>query len=158
MHFNIVELSDAHLSKLTFISGKSNIPMEELLFDLSVLQSLGINAISQLNIISSFGGVIYSNRTKFEYRNNRKLLRKIPIDELNNEGLLFPLYQINDLKINLTSFKLDLKNRFVMVDVLRGPIGKYFFDEDVNLADITFEFTTIFNKKNSERLLTNISY
>lgn len=158
MYFNIVELTDIQFSKLTFISDKSNIPKEELLVDLSVLQILGINSFDQFNVISSFGGIIYNNKTKFEYRNNRKLLRKIPLSELNNDGLLFPMYQINDLKIDLTSFQLDLKNRFVMVDILRGHIGKYCFDEEVKLGDIIFDFTTVFNKKNSERLLTNISY
>lgn len=158
MYFKIIELSDIQYHKLTLISDKSNIPKEELLFDLSVLQILGINSIDQFDIISSFGGVIYNNRTKFEYRNNRKLLRKLSLSELNNDGLLFPMYQINDLKIDLTSYKLDLKNRFVMVDILRGPIGKYFFEEDAKLGDINFDFTTVFNSKYSERLLTNVSY
>jgi hypothetical protein len=45
-----------------------------------------------------------------------------------------------------------------MVDILRGHIGKYCFEEDVKLDDIIFDFTTVFNIKNSERLLTNISY
>ena len=62
MYFNIVELTDIQFSKLTFISDKSNIPKEELLVDLSVLQILGINSFDQFNVISSFGGIIYNNK------------------------------------------------------------------------------------------------
>jgi hypothetical protein len=158
IYYNVIELSDVQMQKLNLISSKSAISVEELLFDLSVLEILGIDSFDDFNSIAAIGGIHFSKKTKFEFRTKRKLLHKISLDQLNNDGLLFPLYQIDELKFDLSSFSDNSKNRFVLVEIIRGHLGKFVFEQEVKLDDITFEFTTIHKNETSERLLTNVLY
>jgi len=158
IYYNIIELSDQEIDKIKTISDLSKIKFEELLFDLSVLEILGYDSISQFPSISSGGGICFKKETKFEWKGNRKTLRKFPITDLNNDDLLFPAYLIDDIYLNLNKYSNTNKNRFVLVEVIRGNLGKYSIEEEVQLDDITFEFTHLTIETTSHRLLTSIRY
>jgi hypothetical protein len=158
MYYNIIELSAGELDKIKTISDLLETPIEELLFDLSVLESLGYDSISQFPSVSSGGGIRFEKETKFEWKGNRKTLRKFPITELSNDDLLFPAYLIKEINLDLAQFNDPTKIRFVLIEIIRGNLGKYSLDDTTQLEDVTFEFTTIQNQNKSEKLLTNIRY
>jgi hypothetical protein len=158
MYYNVIELSAGELDKIKTISDLSETPIEELLFDLSVLESLGYDSISQFPFMASGGGIRFEKETKFEWKGNRKTLRKFPITELSNDDLLFPAYLINEINLDLAQFNDPTKIRFVLIEIIRGNLGKYILDDNTRLEDVTFEFTTLQNQNKIERLLTNICY
>jgi hypothetical protein len=158
MYYNIIELSEKELDKIKTISDLSETPIEQLLFDLSVLESLGYESIAQFPSIASGGGIRFEKETKFEWKGNRKTLRKFPITELSNDDLLFPAYLINEINLDLAQFNDPTKIRFVLIEIIRGNLGKYSLDDTTQLEDVTFEFTTLKHQNTTERLLTNIRY
>jgi hypothetical protein len=158
MYYNLIELSEQELNKIKTISDLSETPIEDLLFDLAVLENLGYDSISQFPSIISGGGIRFEKETKFEWKGNRKTLRKFPITELSNDDLLFPAYLINEINLNLEQFKDASKIRFILIEIIRGNLGKYSLDDTTQLEDVTFEFTNLQHQHTSERLLTNIRY
>lgn len=158
LYYNVIELSKEELNKIKTISDLSETPIEELLFDLGVLENLGYDSITQFPSIASGGGIRFEKETKFEWKGNRKTLRKFPITELTNEDLLFPAYRINEIQLNLDQYIYPSKIRFVLIEHIRGNLGKYPLDDNTQLEDVTFEFTTLENQKGIVRLLTNIRY
>ena len=158
IYFKVIELSQERLYKIESISKLSNTRIEELLFDLSVLEILGFDSISQFPSIVSGGGIRFEKETKFEWKGNRKTLRKFPLTDLNNDNLLFPEYLINDIDLKLTELTDPTKIRFILIEVIRGNLGKYAIDEEVQLDDITFEFTNLSFDNTIERLMTSVRF
>lgn len=158
MYYNIIELSVKELDKIKTISDLSETPIEQLLFDLSVLESLGYDSIVQFPSVTSGGGIRFEKETKFEWKGNRKTLRKFPITELSNDDLLFPAYLINEINLDLDQYQDPSKIRFVLIEIIRGNLGKYSLEDTTQLEDVTFEFTNLQHQHATERLLTNIRY
>ena len=158
MYYNLIELSEQELNKIKTISDLSETPIEDLLFDLAVLENLGYDSISQFPSIISGGGIRFEKETKFEWKGNRKTLRKFPITELSNDDLLFPAYLINEINLDLDQYQDPSKIRFILIEIIRGNLGKYSLDDTTQLEDVTFEFTNLQHQHTSERLLTNIRY
>lgn len=158
MYYNIIELSVKELDKIKIISDLSETPIEQLLFDLSVLESLGYDSIVQFPSVTSGGGIRFEKETKFEWKGNRKTLRKFPITELSNDDLLFPAYLINEINLDLDQYQDPSKIRFVLIEIIRGNLGKYSLEDTTQLEDVTFEFTNLQHQHATERLLTNIRY
>jgi hypothetical protein len=158
MYYNIIELSVKELDKIKTISDLSETPIEQLLFDLSVLESLGYDSIVQFPSVTSGGGIRFEKETKFEWKGNRKTLRKFPITELSNDDLLFPAYLINEINLDLDQYQAPSKIRFVLIEIIRGNLGKYSLEDTTQLEDVTFEFTNLQHQHTTERLLTNIRY
>jgi hypothetical protein len=71
---------------------------------------------------------------------------------------LFPEYLINDIDLKLTDLTDPTKIRFILIEVIRGNLGKYAIDEEVQLDDITFEFTNLSYDNKIERLMTSVRY
>lgn len=158
IYYNVIELTNSQMKMIMSISINSKTEPEELLFDLSVLEILGFDSINQMHSIASGGGIRFEKETKFEWRNQRKTLRKISLIELNNDDLLFPMYSITDITKDLDEYIEESKNRFILVEIVRGHLGKYTLKEDPQLEDLTFEFTTLKNQKGTERLFTNVYF
>ena len=158
MYYNLIELSEQELNKIKNISDLSETSIEDLLFDLAVLENLGYDSISQFPSIISGGGIRFEKETKFEWKGNRKTLRKFPITELSNDDLLFSAYLINEINLNLEQYQDPSKIRFILIEIIRGNLGKYSLDDTTQLEDVTFEFTNLQHQHTSERLLTNIRY
>lgn len=158
IYYNVIELSEEEMGKLKAISDLLKTPIEELLFDLSALETIGYDSILALPSVNSGGGICVSKNTKFEWKNNRKTLRKFPLTELTNEDLLFPAYLIHESELNMNQFSDSTKNRFVLIEHIRGNLGKYTLDEEAQLDDVTFEFTQLTIKTTIHRLLTSIRY
>ena len=158
MYYNVIELTKEELQKIETIGKLSNTRTEELLFDLSVLEILGYDSISKFSSILSGGGIRFEKETKFEWKGNRKTLRKFPLTELNNNDLLFPAYLINEIDLKLNKLADPTKIRFILIEVIRGNLGKYAIDEEVQLDDITFEFTNLSFDNTIERLMTSVRF
>ena len=85
---------------------KLKLPMDQVFFDsefYSLLDNPSLVTWQNFNNFQDISGLLENHRSQIEIRLNKKPRNKILFNELNNIGLLFPLYKIESIAIDMNT-------------------------------------------------------
>ncbi len=134
--------------------------LEEAIFDDLFYKQLGLKdyqSFMDLGNEQVYKGLLNDSKSIIEIRINNRKRRNIPINELLNESVLFPVFQTTICKVENVP---PLPNSLIAVEKEMGTIASYKFEtESFSLDKLSFTITDLRIRKQSDYiLLTKIEY
>jgi hypothetical protein len=149
----VCDLDTPEMEPLIQLKIQHSLRWDQILFDLSLLNRLGIEHWSSLSCIEEKLGFILSNQNRVEIKKGSKLVLRFKSDELYGDVLLFPRFRSTTIKAQET-----LSPRLMIFQFETGSAGKFRIDsEEFNLDDLLFNLEQPLLHEN-DLLLTGITY
>ena len=146
-------------NKIKACAKELKLPIGQAFFDsefYSLLNTPAYSSWQDFNNFQDISGLLESHRSQVEIRLNKKPRKKIVFNDLNNTGLLFPLYNVESVSINM-----DTKNRSVTIieqDV--GTTAFYKFHcKEFEIDKMSFRISKVKTENNATySILSGIFY
>lgn len=154
---SLLKLEEDDLKVLEFFASKHQIPKTEALLDISLYQETWFKKIESYEGFpqTSISGLIDTPRNQIEIWFAKKKIKKYRIAELNNESLLFPLYQVENTDLDFG----DLQQGLYVEQTETGLIGSYeLLLPNFSIDKLSFQFMTLFKMHTQFRFLHTIKY
>ncbi len=158
LKYAVFDLPETIYEKMNQLSLKTNQSLTQIVGDLEFWELYGMNQVFDLPIISKGFGLVENESSIFEWKNNRKLIRKINLHQLSNDGLLFPIYNIEYKNENLILKSDEKQIKLILLEFSKGPVAKYSINQEINLEDLNFVFKSIEIENESFSFLSGVKY
>jgi hypothetical protein len=158
-HIVKCELEETLLTKIYACAKTLKLTMKQIFFDSEFYSLLNMPAYASwqhFNNLQDISGLLESHRSQVEIRLNKKPRKKIRFNELTNEGLLFPLYNVE--KINI-----DINTEHRSVTIIEEDIGTTAFYKfncpKFDVDNLRFQISTVKAKNDmAYSILSGIFY
>lgn len=153
------EVEEILWNKIMVCAETLKLPVKQAFFDsdfYSLLNNPAYASWHNFNNIQDTSGLLESHRSQVEIRLNKKPRKKIVFSDLNNAGLLFPLYNVDTIAIDLNT-----KNRSVtIVEQDIGTTAFYQFNcHKFSIDNLRFQICSVKTTNNiAYSILSGISY
>jgi len=131
-------------------------PLDTALLNINFFKNFSsdkLNSVQDL-IGFTFGGLLNNHKAKIEIRRGRKLLQKLPLDDLYDPKTLFPLFDVHK-----GTLSLKLKNNIFLIEKEIGLIGTYEIQtEKFDIAKLKFNICDVEYNNDHYHLLLALSY
>ena len=132
--------------------------MDQVFFDsefYSLLDNPSLVTWQNFNNFQDISGLLENHRSQIEIRLNKKPRNKILFNELNNIGLLFPLYKIESIAIDMNT-----ENRSVtIIEQDIGTTAFYKFNcQKFDIDNLRFRIATVKTNDRTYPILSGIFY
>jgi hypothetical protein len=152
-----IKLKKKELESLEAYSSKFKISKSEALLDVNFFdfhKTRGINFYEDFENIT-LKGLVNNSKSQIEIWFTNKKVNKINLSNLNNENLLFPLFDIRKAILNYNSLEIGL---YVTQKEI-GLIASYeMYLPKFNINALSFHFIEVVNDKMKFQMLHEIKY
>ena len=138
MQYWVAELSESLYKNIVTIMADQNISLNEVIFDLAILNQLGIESWTSIPYKKEIIALKPTSKSKIEIKQRNKKIVNVRADEISSDNYLFPLYNISINSIYNLEF-MKRTRAIVFGYEITGVIQSYTLKtESFNINDFVF--------------------